>query len=121
MKLGSLFDGIGGWLLAAKHAGVTPVWASEIDERVLDAQYWGVPQRRKRIFLVADFGGHSAGEILFERKGLSGDSTESQGTGEETAGNAGKGVDRAGETLTPWDVQSNRIQGINGKAAALYS
>lgn len=32
MKLGSLFDGIGGWLLAAKHAGVTPVWASEIDD-----------------------------------------------------------------------------------------
>jgi DNA (cytosine-5)-methyltransferase 1 len=204
MRLGSLFDGIGGWLLAAKHAGITPVWASEIEKfpqsvtahhfpdveqlgdiakldgaklspvdiitagspcqdlsvagkreglngarsglflrairlvhdmrrssngrypryfvwenvpgafssnrgldfravleeisqteipipaggrwasaglaklpgcdiawRVLDAQYWGVPQRRKRIFLVADFGGHSAGEILFEPTGLS--------------------------------------------------
>lgn len=34
--------------------------------RVLDAQYWGVPQRRKRIFLVADFGGRRAGEILFK-------------------------------------------------------
>lgn len=34
--------------------------------RVLDAEYWGVPQRRRRIFLVADFGGYSAGEILFE-------------------------------------------------------
>ena len=34
--------------------------------RILDAQFWGVPQRRNRIFLVADFGGHSAGEILFE-------------------------------------------------------
>lgn len=34
--------------------------------RVLDAEFWGVPQRRRRIFLVADFGGHSAGEILFE-------------------------------------------------------
>ena len=31
MKLGSLFDGIGGWLLAAKHAGIEPVWASEIE------------------------------------------------------------------------------------------
>ena len=31
MTLGSLFDGIGGWLLAARHAGVTPVWASEIE------------------------------------------------------------------------------------------
>ena len=34
--------------------------------RILDAQFWGVPQRRNRIFLVADFGGYSAGEILFE-------------------------------------------------------
>lgn len=31
MVLGSLFDGIGGWLLAARHAGVTPIWASEIE------------------------------------------------------------------------------------------
>ena len=45
--------------------------------RVLDAQYWGVPQRRRRIFLVADFGGHSAGEILFESKGLPRDIAES--------------------------------------------
>lgn len=39
--------------------------------RVHDAQFWGVPQRRKRICLVADFAGRSAGEILFERKGVS--------------------------------------------------
>lgn len=38
--------------------------------RCLDAQYWGVPQRRKRIFLVADFGGQSAPEILFECQGM---------------------------------------------------
>ena len=46
--------------------------------RIHDAQFWGVPQRRKRIALVADFAGHSAGEILFERKGLSWDSDESE-------------------------------------------
>ena len=40
--------------------------------RQLDAQYWGVPQRRKRIALVADFGGQRAGEILFERESLPG-------------------------------------------------
>lgn len=45
--------------------------------RVLDAQYWGVPQRRKRIFLVADFAGGSAGEVLFKSEGLSGYSKES--------------------------------------------
>ena len=41
--------------------------------RVHDAQFWGVPQRRRRIALVADFGGLSGPEILFERKGVSGD------------------------------------------------
>ena len=38
--------------------------------RVLDAQFWGVPQRRRRIYLVADFGGQCAGEILFKSEGL---------------------------------------------------
>lgn len=45
--------------------------------RQLDAQYWGVPQRRKRIALVADFGGQRASEILFERTSMSGNSCES--------------------------------------------
>ena len=40
--------------------------------RVFDAQHWGVPQRRKRIYLVADFAGGSAGKILFESEGVSG-------------------------------------------------
>ena len=45
--------------------------------RQLDAQYWGVPQRRKRIALVADFGGQRAAEILFERTGVSRNPDES--------------------------------------------
>ena len=45
--------------------------------RTIDAQYWGVPQRRKRIYLVADFTGRSAGKILFESKGLSRYSSQS--------------------------------------------
>ena len=44
--------------------------------RVLDAQFWGVPQRRKRIYLVADFAGGSAGKVLFESEGVSGYSAE---------------------------------------------
>lgn len=40
--------------------------------RVFDAQYWGVPQRRRRIYLVADFRGECAGKILFEREGVRG-------------------------------------------------
>ena len=54
--------------------------------RVHDAQFWGVPQRRKRIALVADFNGLSAPEILFERKGMSRDLEQS---GEEREGSAG--------------------------------
>ena len=46
--------------------------------RVFDAQFWGVPQRRRRITLVADFGGESAPEILFIRKSLSRDTDESR-------------------------------------------
>ena len=44
--------------------------------RLFDAQYWGVPQRRQRIYLVADFDGGSAGKILFESEGLSGYSAQ---------------------------------------------
>ena len=51
--------------------------------RLHDAQFWGVPQRRKRIALVADFGGSAAPEILFEREGVSGDSEQGGEEGEE--------------------------------------
>ena len=54
--------------------------------RQLDAQYWGVPQRRKRIALVVDFGGQRAAEILFERTGVSGHLDESVPTWKEIAG-----------------------------------
>lgn len=56
--------------------------------RMLDAQYWGVPQRRKRIYLVADFAGGRASEILFKREGLSGDSAESRTAWEKIAADA---------------------------------
>ena len=64
--------------------------------RVFDAQYWGVPQRRKRIYLVADFAGGSAGKILFESEGVSGYTPQgfcpwkgTAGTFEESVGAAG--------------------------------
>lgn len=55
--------------------------------RVFDAQYLGVPQRRKRIYLVADFAGECAGEILFEQKSLSGNSPQSVCKRKTTPGN----------------------------------
>lgn len=60
--------------------------------RVLDAQFWGVPQRRRRIALVADFGGQSAPEILFVRKGLSGDSQPGSETRKGFAGSSESGL-----------------------------
>lgn len=60
--------------------------------RTFDAQYWGVPQRRSRIYLVADFRGERAKEILFERKGLRGDIEESRTQGKGTAKNLENGI-----------------------------
>lgn len=56
--------------LAWRNAGCIVGEGYSVAWRVLDAKYWGVPQRRKRIYLVADFGGQRAGEILFKREGL---------------------------------------------------
>ena len=61
--------------------------------RVLDAQFWGVPQRRKRIYLVADFAGRRAFDILFKSEGLSGYSAEGFHSWQRTAGSA---ADRTG-------------------------
>lgn len=70
--------------------------------RTHDAQYWGVPQRRRRISLVADFGGQCAGEILFERESVSGDSEPGEPTRKEASGDLGKGtaVDDRTEEIT---------------------
>lgn len=56
--------------------------------RTLDAQHWGVPQRRKRIYLVADFAGQSAGQILFESEGVSGYSAEGFRSWQRASGGA---------------------------------
>ena len=81
-----------------------PTWGGYHDEvggrwsvawRVHDAQYWGVPQRRRRISVVADFGGDTAGEILFERKSVSGHPAESGAARERLAGNAESGASYA--------------------------
>lgn len=63
--------------------------------RTHDAQYWGVPQRRRRISIVADFGGDTAAEILFERKGLSWDTS--------TVGTKRKGTSTSPEGGSPLD------------------
>ena len=64
--------------------------------RTLDAQYWGVPQRRRRIYLVADFAGWCAGQVLFESEGLSGYSAEGFRAWQRAAGDSAVGVGAAG-------------------------
>lgn len=89
--------------------------------RVLDAQFWGVAQRRRRIFLVADFGGTTAPEILFKQDSLFGNTAESRSQREGTPSSAKKGsADSGGSCLTPWDVQSRRIFEETGIWPALY-
>ena len=91
--------------------------------RTLDAQYWGAPQRRRRIALVADFGGDSAAEILFVRTGVRGDSPPRGTTGEGAAGTAESGAYAAGgiRALTPWDSQARRVYDADGAMPSLQS
>lgn len=106
-----------------------PTWGGYHDEvggrwsvawRTHDAQYWGVPQRRRRISVVADFGGDTAHEILFDRKSVSGDIAESGAAGEGFAEAAESGFNPAGgDCMTAWDCQSKRIFDTNGKSPTL--
>ena len=67
--------------------------------RTFDAQYWGVPQRRMRVYLVADFEGGCASKILFESEGLSGYSAESFRAWQETAQSFGNCSEETGSGL----------------------
>ena len=78
-----------GWNYADSYIG--DGWS--LAYRVLDAQYWGVPQRRRRIYLVADFRAQRAREILFEREGLRGYFTQGR---------------------TPWQTVASDAQGSAG-------
>lgn len=86
--------------------------------RVFDTQYWGVPQRRRRIYLVADFRGQRAGEILLKPEGLRRNSAQSGTHGQETArctknsvGTAIGGVDRYNQSFLPGLAQTLRASG----------
>jgi len=86
--------------------------------RVFDAQYFGVPQRRKRIYLVADFAATSAGKILFESEGVSGYSSQSFCPWKKTAGNF-EGCTGASGTVCLNDQGGNRMDVTEGMTATL--
>ena len=82
----------------AKWPGAGEILADDysVAWRVFDAQHWGVPQRRKRIYLVADFDGGSAGKILFESEGLSGHTPQGFRSWKGTPGDAGESTEASG-------------------------
>ena len=92
--------------------------------RTLDAQYWGVPQRRRRIYLVADLRGNGAGKILFESEGLSGYSAEGFRSWQRAAGSPAACLGAAGcdgyngslteETASTLGVNCGMSTGRNG-------
>lgn len=106
-----------GWAPAGCLTDVGGQWS--IAWRVFDAQFWGVPQRRKRIALVADFGGLTAPEILFERQGVPGYIKPCGKEGQSAAGNTESSIDTAG-SKGAYCIQGNCIDradtaGCNGK------
>lgn len=95
----------GRWLTAGEIMGD----GYSIAWRVMDAQYWGVPQRRRRIALVVDFGGQRAGKILFESAGVPGDFKPRGTAAQRAAGTPESGLDLAEGSL---------CGGFKGKASA---
>nr|DAI21294.1 MAG TPA: Cytosine specific methyltransferase [Caudoviricetes sp.] len=81
--------------------------------RQLDAQYWGVPQRRKRIALVADFRGQRATEILFERTGVPGNLDESIKAWEEAPGAAGSRIAGNDRPVPILNDQGGGVMGVS--------
>ena len=88
------------------NAGLVELPQCQIAWRVLDAQYWGVPQRRRRIFLVADFTAHDrrAGEILFESEGVPWNPAESKGARKGAARGTADCARTSSDAVMPFDT-----------------
>ena len=91
-NVGGLFSADDGVALARCIRELLDSGACETGWRLLDSQYFGVAQRRKRVFIVSDFGGESVDEILAITESLPGYPAPSREAGKGTAGDATKGV-----------------------------
>ena len=94
-----------------EHAGRIMGEDFSVAWRVFDSQHWGVPQRRKRIYLVADFAGQGASKVLFESDGLSGYSAEGIRAWQSAARCAEDGSGTAGGSLK-WCVNPQGCSGV---------
>ena len=107
-NVGGLFSADDGVALARCIRELLDCGACETGWRVLDSQYFGVAQRRKRVFIVSDFGGESCDQILAITESLPGYPAPSRETGKGTAGDATKGV---GEGEQGVDVYNGQLTG----------
>ena len=88
--------------------------------RVFDAQFFGVAQRRRRVFLVGHLGdGGAPAAVLFEPESVSGNTQTSREKRQELAERAAERAGTGGECLTPWDAQSKRVFTENGCSPTL--
>ena len=106
-NVGGLFSADDGLALARCIRELHDCGACETGWRLLDSQYFGVAQRRKRVFIVSDFGGESVDEILAITESLPGHPAPSREAGKGTAGDAGAGTKKRKSEL----VKSYTLQG----------
>lgn len=102
-----------GWPTWGGYRDVGGRWS--VAWRVLDAKYWGVPQRRRRIALIADFGGASAPEILFNPGGLHGNPPTCKAAREGASPGAGSGAENPIRCLQGSGINRSDTAGCNGK------
>lgn len=110
----------GGWPYADSYCG--DGWS--LAYRTLDAQYWGVAQRRRRIYLVLDLRGQRAGKVSFEREGLRGYFAEGRTPWKDTAGDVESGVgadDLTGNRIVPYTLKIRSGCEGGGKGALIQT
>ena len=95
-NVAGLLSSNGGRDFASVLSGLAELGADDIAWRILDAQHFGVPQRRRRVFIVADFAGERAEQILFEPESVRGDTAPSREAGEDIAGTLSEGAGSRG-------------------------
>jgi len=100
------------------HAGGVAGDGWSVAWRVYDAQYWGVLQRRKRIYLIADFASERAHEILFEREGLRGNPSESAAPWQGTAADVERGVGGSCRNRITTEICGGGAAGFKGNQGA---